>query len=66
VRNRQNIPFKTRRSSTRFTPRTLVGNKGWITNHSKSVKSNRAINFSLSGKALNQISITLGIEFMSV
>ena len=46
VRNRQNIPFKTRRSSTRFTPRTLVGSSGWITDHSKSVKSNRAISVS--------------------
>jgi hypothetical protein len=32
VRNRQNILFKTRRSSTRFN--IIVGNKGWITNYS--------------------------------
>jgi hypothetical protein len=43
VRNRQNIPFKTRRSSTRFTPRTFVGSNGWITDHSKSDKSNLPI-----------------------
>jgi hypothetical protein len=43
VRNRQKIPFKTRRSSTRGTPRGLFGNNGSITDHSKSDKSNRAI-----------------------
>jgi len=43
VRSRQNIPFRTRLSSTRATPRTLFGSKGWITDHSKSVRSNRAI-----------------------
>ena len=43
VRSRQKMPFKTRRSSTRGTPRGLFGNKGWITDHSKSVRSKRAI-----------------------
>ena len=43
VRSRQKMPFKTRRSSTRFTPRTLFGNNGAITDHSKSVRSKRAI-----------------------
>ena len=43
VRNRQNIPFTTRRSSTQGTPRTFVGSKGSITDHAKSVKSKRAI-----------------------
>jgi hypothetical protein len=43
VRNLQNIPFNTQRSSTRFTPRTFVGSKGSITDHSKSVRSKRAI-----------------------
>ena len=43
VRSRQNIPFKTRRSSTRSTPRGLFGNKGSITDHSKSDKSKPAI-----------------------
>jgi hypothetical protein len=43
VRNRQKMPFNTRRSSTRATPRGLSGNKGWITDHSKSVRSKRAI-----------------------
>jgi hypothetical protein len=37
------MPFNTRRSSTRFTPRTFVGSNGSITDHSKSDKSNRAI-----------------------
>jgi hypothetical protein len=43
VRRRQKIPFNTRRSSTLATPRGLSGNKGWITDHSKSVRSKRAI-----------------------
>jgi len=46
---RQNIPFKTRRSSTRGTPRGLFGYKGWITDHSKSVKSKRAMSNSFPG-----------------
>jgi hypothetical protein len=37
VRSRQKIPFNTRRSSTRGTPRGLFGNSGAITDHSKSV-----------------------------
>jgi len=28
IRSRQKMPFSTRRSSTRFTPRTFVGNNG--------------------------------------
>jgi hypothetical protein len=47
MRSRQNIPFNTRRASTRFTPRTFVGSKGWITDHSKSVRSKRVISVSL-------------------
>jgi hypothetical protein len=43
VRSRQNIPFNTRRSSTRATPRGLFGSGGEITDHSTSVKSKRAI-----------------------
>jgi hypothetical protein len=43
VRKRQKMPFSTRRSSTRGTPRGLFGNNGWITDHSKSVKSKRPI-----------------------
>src|SRR6478672_6239926 len=46
VRNRQKIPFNTRRSSTRGTPRGLFGNNGWITDHSKSDRSKRAISSS--------------------
>lgn len=66
VRNRQKIPFNTRRSSTRFTPRTFVGSKGWITDHSKSVRSNRAISVSLLKETLNQNSTSLGILFMGM
>ena len=39
VRNTQKIPFSTRRSSTRGTPRGLFGSSGAITPHSKSVSS---------------------------
>jgi hypothetical protein len=42
-RNRQKMPFGTRLSSARFSPRTFVASSGWITAHSKSVKSNRAM-----------------------
>src|SRR6266699_4451949 len=35
----KNIPFRTRRSSTRGTPRGLFGSSGAITPHSKSVSS---------------------------
>lgn len=38
-RSTQKIPFSTRRSSTRGTPRGLLGNSGSITCHSKSVTS---------------------------
>jgi len=59
VRKRQKMPFNTRRSSTRFTPRTFVGSNGSITDHSKSVKSNRAmIHSPLAGK-LNRNSANL-------
>jgi hypothetical protein len=50
VRSRQKILFNTRRSSTRFTPRTLVGSNRSITDHSKSVKSSRAITSRPIGK----------------
>src|ERR1700679_1609630 len=60
VRSRQNIPFKTRRSSTRATPRTLFGSKGLITDHSKSVRSKRAIQTSIAGY-LNHCSLKNGI-----
>jgi len=33
VRSCQNIPFRTRRSSTRGTPRGLFGSSGEITDH---------------------------------
>jgi hypothetical protein len=65
VRSRQNIPFKTRRSSTRATPRTLFGSKGAITDHSKSVKSKRAIQTSIA-ECLNHCSPKNGIPFMGM
>ena len=37
------MPLSTRRSSTRGTPRGLLGNSGSITLHSKSVRSYRFI-----------------------
>src|SRR5476649_564416 len=46
VRNLQKMPLSTRRSSTRGTPRGLFGSNGWITDHSKSVRSKRAISTS--------------------
>src|SRR5262245_14910187 len=44
------MPFSTRRSSTRGTPRGLLGRSGAITRHSKSVRSYRLMHM------LNQIS----------
>jgi hypothetical protein len=65
VRSRQNIPFKTRRSSTRGTPLGLFGNSGSITDHSKSDKSKRAIS-SPSAPKLNHASPQKGIPIMSM
>jgi hypothetical protein len=42
-RRTQKMPFNTRRSSTRGTPRTLVGKCGSIARHSFSVRSYRPI-----------------------
>ncbi len=52
VVSRQNIPFKTRRSSIRALPHTLVGRSGSITDHSKSVKK-RAFTASMSMETVN-------------
>ena len=41
VRNRQRMPFSTRRSSTRGTPRGLFGSSGAMIDHSLSVSSYR-------------------------
>jgi hypothetical protein len=60
------MPFKTRRSSTRGTPRGLFGNKGWITDHSKSVKSKRAIAKLQPFGILNHKPAPLGINFMGM
>jgi hypothetical protein len=49
VRSRQKIPFSTYRSSTRATPRDLFSKGGWITDHSKYVRSKRAIQSSPAG-----------------
>src|SRR3974390_1405226 len=65
VRSRQKIPFSTRRSSTRGTPRGLFGSSGWITDHSKSVRSKRAICI-LPPRRMNQRPADLGIRFMGL
>jgi len=69
VRKRQNIPFNTRRSSTRGTPRGLFGNNGWITDHSKSVRSKRAMIPLLACESrlkANHKLQTIGIPFMGM
>ena len=53
MRSRQKIPLSTRRSSTRSLPRTSVGNRGSITPHSASVRSNRAIQVPPAQRAKN-------------
>src|SRR5262249_36524122 len=52
------MPFSTRRSSTRGTPRRLLGRSGAITRHSKSVRPYRLMHM------LNQISHATPIPFM--
>ncbi len=58
------MPFNTRRSSTRATPRGLFGNNGWIIDHSTSVRSNRAISKLPQFGSLNHISPLKEIPFM--
>ena len=41
IRLYSEVPLSARRSSTRGAPRGLFGNNGWITAHSRSVKSQR-------------------------
>ncbi len=55
MHSRQKIPFRTCRSSTPTTLRILFGSKGAITDHSKSVKSKRAVQTSNVG-SLNHCS----------
>lgn len=43
MRSRQNVPFNTRRLSTRATLRGLFGSRGCVADHSKSDESERAI-----------------------
>src|SRR5215468_1692378 len=59
-RSTQKMPFSTRRSSTRGTPRGLLGRSGAITRHSKSVRSYRLMHM------LNQISHATPIPFMGL
>ena len=66
VRRRQKMPFRTRLSSTRGLPRTFVGNNGWITDHSKSVRSKRAIIPSRSFAEVNQTKSEKGIPLMGM
>src|SRR5262249_10209524 len=57
---RAGLPFSTRRSSTRGTPRGSLGRSGSITRHSKSVRSYRLMHM------LNQISHATPIPFMGL
>ena len=56
----------TLRSSARFTPRTFVGRSGWITDHSKSVRSKRAMPAPCSVQEVNHGTRKVGIPFMSM
>src|SRR5579872_3274406 len=59
------MPFNTRRSSTRGTPRGLLGSSGAITRHSNSVSSYRRMIKLLQFGSLNHIAALEGIPFMS-
>jgi hypothetical protein len=63
VLGHRNPLAESRRSSTRATPRGLFGSSGEITDHSKSVKSNRAIPTSMIER-LNHSLADSGIPFM--
>lgn len=49
ARSRDGVPFDTRRSSTRATPRDVSGRRGRISPHPKSVRSKRAMTASRDG-----------------
>lgn len=66
VRSRQQMPFSTRRSSARGTPRGLFGNNAAMIDHSKSVSSYRRGVMIAPLRSLNHISPTEGIPFMSL
>jgi hypothetical protein len=56
------MPFKTRRSSTRATPRGLFGSSGWMIDHSKSVNSyRRGVMAQTPLRSLNQKAAASGI-----
>jgi hypothetical protein len=60
------MPFNTRRSSARATPRGLSGSNGVITDHSKSKSSyRRALVSKIPSRSLNHDSLRKGIPFMS-
>ncbi len=65
VRKRQKIPFNARRSSTRGTPRGLLGRSGSFTEYSKSVRSKRAISTSMI-RRLNHAPSDSGIVIMGL
>lgn len=60
----QKMPLSTRRSSTRFTPRTFVGSKA----RSPTTRnpSNRTVPSQSPARKLNQINDALGILFMGM
>src|SRR5580704_4448846 len=60
------MPFNTRRSSARGTPRGLFGNNGVMIDHSKSVSSYRRGGMIAPLRSLNHISPNEGIPFMSL
>lgn len=60
------MPFSTRWSSTRGTPRTFVGSRGAITDHSKSVRLKRAIMNLQKRRSVNQNEHAKGIPFMGM
>src|SRR5579875_3392476 len=66
VRKTQKIPFRTRRSSTRGTPRGLFGSNGAITPHPKSVSSYPCMIKPSQTESLNHTSIPAGIPFLRV
>ncbi|WP_299310433.1 hypothetical protein, partial [uncultured Croceicoccus sp.] len=62
------MPFNTRRSSTRGTPRGLFGSKASMIDHSASVSSYRrsAIKPSITMKNLNHAAPQITSRFMSL
>jgi len=60
------MPFNTRRSSARGTPRGLFGSNGAMIDHSKSDSSYRRGVMGAPLRSLNHIPLAKGIPFMSL